>query len=104
MTETIDPGFKVEGTSKDAAVKVKSRAATLREKTLDMLRQHPGGLTADEVADALRESILSIRPRVSELATVGKIEKTGARRMNESGMNAWVWVAKRSGALAEVAV
>ena len=27
------------------------------------------------------------------LAAVDLIEKTGARRMNESGLNAWVWVA-----------
>ena len=52
---------------------------------------NPGGLTADEIAADLGESVLSIRPRVSELHRLGMIEKTKVRRRNASGMSASVW-------------
>lgn len=39
----------------------------------------------------LNMSVLSVRPRVSELKRTGKIKQTGARRKNESGMTATVW-------------
>ena len=40
---------------------------------LDELRRWSNGRTADEIANSLRRSILSIRPRVSELHAAGKI-------------------------------
>ncbi len=45
-----------------------------------------GGRTADEIAAGLRRSILSVRPRVSELHADGKIMPTDDRRRNESGI------------------
>jgi hypothetical protein len=48
-------------------------------------------MTADEIAAQLGCSILSVRPRVSELNVGGEIEQTGARRKNASGMTATVW-------------
>jgi predicted ArsR family transcriptional regulator len=47
--------------------------------------------TADEVATALGETPLAIRPRVSELSKRGKLEPTGLRRKNSSGRDAVVW-------------
>jgi predicted ArsR family transcriptional regulator len=47
--------------------------------------------TADEAASELGESILAIRPRLSELVALGKIEDSGLRRKNASGMTATVW-------------
>ena len=88
------PGHKSSGTSKVAASETKSRAATLRERALEILKLCPAGLTADEVAEIMGESILSIRPRISELAALGRVEKSGERRENASGLNAWVWQAK----------
>jgi hypothetical protein len=43
------------------------------------------------VVGDLNLSVLSVRPRVSELKRTGKIKQTGARRKNESGMTATVW-------------
>lgn len=82
-------GFKTGGTSQEAAKKI--HAARLQKAALRVLQTNPGGLTADEIASELCESILSIRPRVSELKRQGLIEKTKERRRNVSGMSACVW-------------
>lgn len=83
------PGYKREGTSSEAAHAVKSKADTLREKVLRVLSF--AALTADEVAQRLGESVLSVRPRLSELSARGLISETGARRRNASGKMASVW-------------
>jgi hypothetical protein len=82
-------GSKTGGTSAEAAKKI--HAARLQKVVLRVLQTNPGGLTADEVAAELGESILSIRPRVSELKRQGMVEKTRERRRNHSGMSASVW-------------
>lgn len=85
------PGFKVSGPSKQAAEAMGSTAKKLRAAVLAQFSQYPSGATADEIAKDLNLSILSVRPRVSELNRNGKIEQTGSRRKNESGMTATVW-------------
>lgn len=82
-------GSKTGGTSAEAAKKIHARR--LQEKALSVLQRSPGGLTADEIAAALDLSILSIRPRISELKKQGRVEKTRVRRRNASGMSASVW-------------
>ena len=85
------PGSKREGTSADAAEAMAARAPNLRAATLAAIRASEG-LTADEVADVLGGlSILSIRPRVAELARLGAVVDSGARRRNHSGRPAIVW-------------
>ena len=84
------PGFKVSGPSQEAAEKVSARVNYLQGKCLEALRAH-GPLTADEIAEKVGETILSIRPRCSELKRAGKIQKTDARRKNISGCSATVW-------------
>jgi predicted ArsR family transcriptional regulator len=85
------PGFKVSGPSEQAAETMGSTANKMRAAVLAQFAQYPGGATADEVARDLKLSILSVRPRVSELKRLGEIKKTGARRKNQSGMTATVW-------------
>ena len=85
------PGFKVAGPSQLAAEKITPKSEKLRTFVLEEFERHPGGLTADEIATALNLSVLSVRPRVSELRRLGMIEQTGSRRTNESGMTATVW-------------
>lgn len=53
-------------------------------------------MTADEVAELLGESVLSVRPRVSELKVQGKVEATTKRRCNVSHKTAVVWRAVRA--------
>jgi hypothetical protein len=84
------PGFKRRDTSDAAAGAIRDRAVQLRQAVLDALYWH-GPQTADEIAARLDESVLTIRPRVSELATAGRIAATGERRPNASGRTAIVW-------------
>lgn len=83
------PGFKEETTSREAGESMADRAKTLRGAVLASIKEMPG--TADEIAARLRESVLSIRPRLSELRTQSQIMPSGARRKNESGKSAIVW-------------
>ena len=85
------PGFKVAGPSEQAAKAITGKACKMRVAVLARIAQHAGGVTADEIAKDLNLSVLSVRPRVSELHRTGEIEQTGGRRKNESGMTATVW-------------
>jgi predicted ArsR family transcriptional regulator len=80
------PGFKTHGTSEDAARAIAPSAAVIKERVLFELRRGPG--TPDEIAERIDASILAVRPRLSELKARGKIEETGIRRKNASGMSA----------------
>ena len=84
------PGAKGIETSHEAAEAIQGRAATLRQAVLRSLSQ-TGPSTADEVADQLGESALSIRPRVAELHRMGFLADTGDRRYNASGRRAAIW-------------
>lgn len=96
MTDAIyptAPGYKEHGgTSEEAARSFKPTVAALRAVALRHLCDVGlGGLTADETAGRMCCSILSVRPRISELYRMGLIQKTGERRKNGSGMAAAVW-------------
>lgn len=86
--------YKQEGTSSEAAHKINrtGRADTLRKMVYQCIVLSIHGLTADEVAQSLNESVLSIRPRLSELRKQNRIKESGQRRTNSSGMTANVWV------------
>lgn len=85
------PGYKVRGPSAEAARQIAGKIKRLQADVLAELRRWPAGRTADQIADGLQRSPLSIRPRVTELKALGKIVPTGERRRNESGMSASVW-------------
>lgn len=86
------PGFKEPTTSRDAAERIRGRAANLRERLLDAIRKAGDrGLTADEAAEQLGETVLAARPRITELKELKKIERTGHRRANVSGALAHCW-------------
>lgn len=86
------PGFKARSTSKDAAKLMHPKAQTLRERVYSIVKSAgSAGITPDEAAATLGVSILSIRPRFSELALMGAIEDTMRRRVNASGRHAIVW-------------
>lgn len=93
------PSAKINGTSEEAARSMDGKAQTLRAEVLKvMLKTHaPRGWTADEMATWLGETVLSIRPRFSELKALGKIYDRGERRKNSSGRNAVVWHATQPG-------
>lgn len=90
------PGYKARSTSKAAAKAVDRKATPLRERVYDIIKKAGRrGTTADEAAEAIGASILSVRPRVSELAVMGRLQDTMERRVNKgSGRHAIVWRAK----------
>jgi len=87
------PGHRGVSTSIAAAESMKPRAAILRDKCMAALEAQ-GPMTADECARFLGESVLSIRPRFTEMNIIWVIEDTGTRRKNDSGRNAIVWRAR----------
>lgn len=82
------PGHQDTDTSLQAAPE-HGQALLLRQRVKDVLARL-GGATADECATELAESILSVRPRLTELKKMKLIEDTGIRRKNASGRNAAV--------------
>lgn len=88
----VMPGYKEGDTSRKAAESVAPSAARLRSMVLAELKRSPG--TADEIAGRLGLSILSVRPRVTELAKMCQVEDTGERRANASGRSAKVMRAR----------
>lgn len=83
-------GFRDLETSEDAADEAQGRAPFWRLMVLQDLSLH-GPSTADEIARRLKASILTIRPRCSELRNTRQIYDTGERRKNTSGRSAAVW-------------
>ncbi len=91
----LGPGYKDPETSHLAAQRIAPCVGSLQEQCLHALKGHAtDGATADEVADELGRSILSIRPRFSELLRQGLIVSAGSRRPNQSGCMAKVWRAQ----------
>lgn len=87
------PGFKTPGTSADAAASMANSAPRLRRMCLEHIEKTGTmGATPDETAAALGLSVLSVRPRFTELARVAAIRPTGDTRPNASGRRAKVWV------------
>ena len=86
------PGWKSGNTSRDAAIAVSATSPLLRERVFALIRAAgPAGLTPDECAEQLGESVLGVRPRFSELAKKSRIMPTGEKRRNQSGLRAKCW-------------
>jgi len=83
-------GSKTDGPSQEAAHQMTPQVLNLRGRTLACIQKH-GGLTADECAEKMHLSVLSVRPRIAELNRMGKIVDSQTRRKNQSGRNATVW-------------
>ena len=88
------PGFKSsrDGPSAQAAKVIAPTVTGRRREVLDYLRTRATEpMTADDIAAALNRSPFGVRPRVSELAALGLIERADARGKNQSGMTASRW-------------
>lgn len=86
------PGAQDRDTSRAAASAITPAAAAIRERVLDLF-ERSAGLTADEAAGKLGLSILTVRPRVTELSRLSKLRDSGVRRKNRTGRPAIVWAA-----------
>ena len=74
-----------------AAHKVASRVAGRRLQILCGLAQLNKAVTGSELAENLGLSILSVRPRLTELQELNCITDTEVRRKNEFGNTEIVW-------------
>lgn len=83
------PGWKREGTSREAAESIAPKAMSLRARVFEVIKRRPS--TPEEVAAALNEPVHNIRPRVSEGVARGLYEETGERRIAMGGRMASVW-------------
>lgn len=76
-------------TSYDAACQVDAKTWMLR--VLKAVRERPS--TMSEVAEAYGVSVLTTRPRSSQLKALGFIQDSGQRRKNQFGRNETVYEA-----------
>ena len=80
-----NPGWKGTQTSKDAADQKKETKITDQAMVFVALKNHPDGLTPDEIAAVYGENYIKFRPRCSELKKNGRLEATGERRPSHLG-------------------
>ncbi|MDP0928515.1 HTH domain-containing protein [Paracoccus onubensis] len=92
MPQTVDgTGWKDQPTSESAAERIAPKAPILRHKILNLMIAIGSPLTADEIAKVMNLSVLTVRPRISELAKAGKLVDSGKRGTNASGRSAVRW-------------
>jgi predicted ArsR family transcriptional regulator len=84
------PGAQDRDTSRAAAASIAPAAPLIRDQVLAQF-ERSAGMTADECAGRLGLSILTVRPRVTELSRLGKLRDSGDKRQNRSGRSAIVW-------------
>lgn len=78
-------------TSVDAAHAIKPHVAAQRSRVLALLASRPGGMTAQEIEDALSLTGNSVRPRIVELRESGCVRDSGLTRKSASGRACVVW-------------
>ena len=84
-------GWKDPATSREAAASL--NAASIREIVRKCVLTY-GPMTTDECATILGLSVLTVRPRFSELRALGCLRDTTERRRNISGRKAVVWAVR----------
>lgn len=85
-------GYCDTDTSRAAAATVD--AATIRAQVLQTFRT-VGAMTADECAERMDMSVLTIRPRCTELKRLGHLHDSGKRRPNASGKSAMILTTRK---------
>ena len=97
MTNQAYPATPAAGrtdTSAEAAEMLAPSVETIRAQVFEYIRNTTDGATADEAADDLGLSILTVRPRFTELKRLGQIVDSEQRRRNwRSNRTAIVWKA-----------
>jgi hypothetical protein len=83
--------WKARETSRLAAEGAAEKAPIWRARCLAALVRSATGLTACQVAGELNHDVASIRPRITELVKLRKVEPTGERRPTRLGATAMVW-------------
>lgn len=85
------PAHNGTPTSREAAHSVKPHVSAQRSRVLALLASRDGGMTAQEIEDALSLSGSSVRPRIVELRESGCVRDSGRTRKSSSGRACVVW-------------
>lgn len=89
FTYPESPGFKARETSRAAAAAMAPQAKSLRARVFDEIKKAPG--TPEQIAHRLKEPLMNVRPRCSELAAKGLILDSEARGTAMGGRRAIIW-------------
>lgn len=81
---------EASGTSVEAAIKVQPKIGKLEQVVLDLLREHPNGLTIHKMVELSGKPYNSISPRPSKLVEKGLIYVSGKGK-SPSGNNANIY-------------
>lgn len=85
------PGFKKRDTCKAAAEGIASKAGSLRDRVLAEIKHYPG--SPEQIAQRLKEPLMNVRPRLSELSAKNLVRDSGRRALAHGGRQAIVWEA-----------
>jgi len=88
-------GYQSRDTSLAAAEADTDKKVNLREQVYKLLLQSAIPLSADQIADQLGRSFISIRPRVTELSNDGRVKDSGKRGKTQWGKSCILWEAHR---------
>ena len=92
----LSPGHRDTETSIEAAEAIKVGVETIRNKVFNVIANKGNfGATADEVAELLNYSPFTVRPRVTEIFKLNKIERKDKRK-NASQKAAYVYVVSKA--------
>jgi hypothetical protein len=88
------PFVHLSETSRQAAVRIRSRADSLRDRVYAFIvKQGEYGATDAEIEAGTEMSGNTVRPRRGELEVQGRIRNTGKTRATKSGRQAVIWAA-----------
>ena len=88
-------GYKARSTSKEAADKINMQYPRQRYAIEDVFKFGPmNTYTADEVADQIKQNLISVRARITELTLLGVLQDSGERRKNKNNRNVIAWIHK----------
>lgn len=85
------PHVPHSATSREAARAIRPAISALHQALLEVLREHPAGLTDEEMQAAASMQPSTQRPRRGELVARGVVVDSGETRPTRSGRRAVVW-------------
>jgi hypothetical protein len=95
MTYPNSAGYTNKTTSKEAADKINMQYPRQRYAIEDVFKFGPmNTYTSDEVADQIKQNLISVRARITELSILGVLQDSGERRKNKNNRNVIAWIHK----------
>lgn len=86
-----------ERTRNESFEKTQQKLGPKQQKIFDILSFYPKGLTAWDIAREIGMMIHTVRPRLTELAQIGKIVEIGTRYYEPTQRNETIWQISHTG-------